>query len=58
LQRELAGLIAAEPGARVDYLEFFDPETLEPVSAVGPGAHLALAVFVGNTRLIDNAPLA
>jgi len=58
LQRELAGLIARQPGARVDYVEFFDPETLEPASAVGPGAHLALAVFIGNTRLIDNAPLA
>jgi pantoate--beta-alanine ligase len=58
LERELAGLIATEPGARVDYVEFFDPETLEPVNAAGPGAHLALAVFIGHTRLIDNAPLA
>ena len=43
--------------ARLDYVEFFDPETLEPVSRVGPGTHMALAVFVGGTRLIDNARL-
>jgi pantoate--beta-alanine ligase len=58
LQRELAGWIATQPNARVDYVEFFDPETLQPVREARPGAHLALAVFVGNTRLIDNASLA
>jgi pantothenate synthetase len=38
-------------------MEFFEPETLSPVSNVTRGAHMALAVFVGKTRLIDNAPL-
>jgi pantoate--beta-alanine ligase len=41
----------------VDYLAFFDPETLQPVTRVAPGTHMALAVFVGKTRLIDNARL-
>ena len=31
--------------------------TLEPIARVGRGAHLALAVFVGRTRLIDNTRL-
>ena len=36
---------------------FFDGETLEPVATVKRGSHLALAVFVGKTRLIDNGRL-
>ncbi len=43
--------------ARLDYVEFFEPDTLSPVSKVTRGTHMALAVFVGKTRLIDNAPL-
>jgi pantoate--beta-alanine ligase len=42
---------------RLDYVEFFEPDTLAPVSKVSKGAHLALAVFIGKTRLIDNADL-
>jgi pantoate--beta-alanine ligase len=43
--------------ARPDYIEFFEPETLEPVRKVQHGTHMALAVHIGNTRLIDNARL-
>jgi pantoate--beta-alanine ligase len=57
LREELARLIATEPEARADYIEFFEPESLAPVQMVQRGAHLALAVFLGKTRLIDNAPL-
>jgi pantoate--beta-alanine ligase len=57
LQRELKRLIERQPDARVDYIEFFEPETLRLASQIGRGAHLALAVFVGQTRLIDNARL-
>jgi len=44
-------------GVRLDYVEFFEPETLSPVSKVTRGTHMALAVFIGKTRLIDNAKL-
>ena len=54
LQAELADFIAARPGARLDYIEIFDPETLTPLAQAAPGARLALAVFFGKTRLIDN----
>ena len=54
LKQELAALIATQPAARLDYVEFFDPATLRPVAEVRRGAQLALAVFVGRTRLIDN----
>ena len=50
-------LIATQPAARLDYVEFFDGETLQPTIAVTRGTHMALAVFIGKTRLIDNAPL-
>lgn len=50
--------VARAPEARLDYVELFDPDTLQPVSVVRRRTHLALAVFVGNTRLIDNARLA
>jgi pantoate--beta-alanine ligase len=50
-------VIEAEPLARIDYVEAIDPETLEPVAEVGGEVLLALAVFFGATRLIDNARL-
>ena len=55
LKARMAKWIRKEPDARLDYIEFFDPETLVPVSRVKRGTHLALAVFIGKTRLIDNA---
>jgi pantoate--beta-alanine ligase len=58
LQSELRALIEGQPAARVDYIEFFNPLTLEKVERVGRDAHIALAVFIGKTRLIDNAPLS
>ena len=57
LKAGLKKLIESEPDARLDYVEFFQPDTLTPVSNVRRGTHMALAVFVGKTRLIDNARL-
>jgi pantoate--beta-alanine ligase len=57
LKRELKRFIEREPAARLHYVEFFDPRTLAPVEKVKRGAHAALAVFVGKTRLIDNRGL-
>jgi pantoate--beta-alanine ligase len=47
-----------EPAIRVDYIAVVDPDTLLPVDDVGAGALLAVAAYVGNTRLIDNVLLA
>ena len=48
-------LIVGKPSARVDYIAIVDPETLLPVKRHEPGRTLvAMAVFVGKTRLIDN----
>jgi pantoate--beta-alanine ligase len=57
LKKNVQQFITAAPLARLDYVEFFDPETLEPVAHVKRGTHMALAVFVGKTRLIDNSEL-
>ena len=57
LKVDLNEFITAAPLARLDYVEFFDPETLQPVSQVKCGTQMALAVFFGKTRLIDNAQL-
>jgi pantoate--beta-alanine ligase len=54
LKRAIQAQVGREPDARLDYVEFFDPETLLPAPKVGRGTHAALAVFVGKTRLIDN----
>ncbi|MGC9941627.1 MAG: pantoate--beta-alanine ligase [Verrucomicrobiota bacterium] len=57
LKNDLKVFVTAAPLARLDYVEFFDPETLVPVVQVKPGTQMALAVFFGKTRLIDNSRL-
>jgi pantoate--beta-alanine ligase len=57
LQHQLTKFIEARPAARVDYIAFFDAQTFAPATRVTRGTHMALAVFVGKTRLIDNARL-
>ena len=57
LKAQLRRLVSSKPAARLDYVEFFEPDTLVPVSRVKRGTHLALAVFLGKTRLIDNGRL-
>ncbi len=51
-------VIAEEPGARLDYFAIVDPDTLEPASDISRGALVAVAAYVGATRLIDNILLA
>jgi len=47
-------VLAEEAAVRKDYLEIVDPDTLEPVEEVKGTVLVAVAAFVGNTRLIDN----
>lgn len=55
LKEDLKQFIETQPAAKVDYIQFFDPLSLEPLEELRPGCHMALAVNVGKTRLIDNA---
>ena len=48
---------ACEPEVRIDYIEFVDWATLEPVQVAAPGSLFAVAAWVGATRLIDNTIL-
>ncbi len=63
-ERLAARLIAAakevfvrEPQVRLDYFEVVDPETLDPVERISGRTLVAVAAFVGTTRLIDNVVL-
>lgn len=47
-------VLRAEPGVEVQYLELCDPDTLEPLKGEVERGLLAVAAYVGNTRLIDN----
>jgi len=50
-------MLTAEPALKLDYLEFVDQETLDPLSTAAPGTLVAVAGFFGSTRLIDNVIL-
>jgi pantoate--beta-alanine ligase len=50
-------VLAQEPEVRLDYFEVVDPETLDPVEAVAGKTLVAVAAYVGSTRLIDNVVL-
>jgi len=47
-------VINSETGARLDYFAIVNPDTLEPVALAAPGTLVAVAAWVGTTRLIDN----
>ncbi len=47
-------MIAATPGARLDYAEVVSWENLQPAATLEGQVLIALAVFFGSTRLIDN----
>jgi pantoate--beta-alanine ligase len=57
LQELLAGELEEYPLLELQYGEIVDPENLEPVDPVGPGAVVAVAAHCGETRLIDNLVL-
>ena len=47
-------ILQQEPAARLDHLSVVDPESLEPITNVASRALVAVAAYVGSTRLIDN----
>ena len=47
-------VLEASSLARIDYLELVDVDRLRPLEIVQPNSLIALAVFFGQTRLIDN----
>jgi pantoate--beta-alanine ligase len=54
LQELLAQRIATAPAARLDYAAIVDWETLRPIERIQGKVLIAIAVYFGATRLIDN----
>jgi len=50
-------VFAREPQVTLDYFEVVDPDTLDPVERISQRTLVAVAGYVGSTRLIDNAVL-
>jgi len=48
-------VFAREPQVTLDYFEVVDPDTLDPVERISQRTLVAVAGYVGSTRLIDNA---
>ena len=57
LVAEISRQIGAAPAARIDYVEAVDAESLQAQEVAGANTLLAVAVYFGKTRLIDNLRL-
>ena len=55
--KAIDAIIARETKVRLDYFEIVDPDTLEPVEHIFRPTLIAVAAYVGPTRLIDNVVL-
>jgi pantoate--beta-alanine ligase len=58
LRQILQTVLAEEPRAEVQYVSAADPNTLQELHGPVEKALLSLAVFIGKTRLIDNAVIS
>jgi len=54
LKEVIVNKINSEPLAKIDYVEVVDSLNIEPVSEIKKDILVAVAVYIGNTRLIDN----
>lgn len=54
IKNEMHGIIESNFLAKIDYVEIVDAETLASVEKIQNKAVIAVAVFIGKTRLIDN----
>jgi pantoate--beta-alanine ligase len=58
LQSVMRSEIESEPLAALDYAEVVDADAFEPLMRISRPSYALLAVFIGNTRLIDNLYIA
>ncbi len=52
--KEMREIVESEPLARIDYISVVDALTMQPVDQVDRDVLVAMAVYIGKTRLIDN----
>jgi pantoate--beta-alanine ligase len=57
IREQMLRTIGAERRAKIEYVEIVEPRDLEPVDLIKGDVLVALAVFIGSTRLIDNTIL-
>jgi pantoate--beta-alanine ligase len=57
LMKAAKKVLSGSTGVRLDYFEIVDPDELTPLATIDGPALVAVAAFVGNTRLIDNIVL-
>lgn len=57
IRRQIEKVIGGEPRLRIDYVEVVHPEKLTPVEMIDEGCLIAVAVYCGQTRLIDNVKI-
>lgn len=53
IRTQITDLLLTKP-VRIDYVEIVDGMTMQPVDEIKKGDLVAIAVFIGDTRLIDN----
>lgn len=51
---EMKKIIEEQPLARIDYISVVDALTMQPVEEINRNVLIAMAVYIGKTRLIDN----
>lgn len=54
IRSAIVSMIRTKPGIKIDYIAVVDPETLETVKTINGKTLVAIAAFIGRTRLIDN----
>lgn len=54
IEERVTDIIRSEATTRIDYVSIVDADDLTPLEIIEVRALLALAVFIGDTRLIDN----
>ena len=50
----MTSIVEAEPLAKIDYIKIVSLDTMQQISSTEGGALIAMAVYIGKTRLIDN----
>ena len=54
ITRQIRSILSEQPDIKIDYIEIVDLEKLQPVEKIDGPVLVAIAAFVGTTRLIDN----
>ncbi|GAA0678636.1 pantoate--beta-alanine ligase [Clostridium cadaveris] len=50
----MKAIVNEEKDAKIDYIEVVDAVTMQPISEIKENVLVAMAVYIGKTRLIDN----